>query len=82
MAMATKKLAEEERLKFYDREMKDDLREALKAEAFLRMLVWLQDLYIKVEGMAGQDLRKEVRELIETRIGRCRLELGMEALDA
>ena len=60
------------------REMKDDLREALRVEAFLRMLTYLQDLYIQVEELSGGDIRQQTKNLIKERIDRCRLELGME----
>ncbi len=61
-----------------NREMKDDLREALRVEAFLRMLAYLQDLYIQVEELSGDDIRLQTKRLIKKRIGRCRAELGME----
>ena len=60
------------------REMKDDLREALRVEAFLRMLTYLQDLYIQVEELSGGDIRQQTKNLIKERINRCRVELGME----
>ncbi len=60
------------------RDMKDDLREALRVEAFLRMLTYLQDLYIQVEELSGDDIRLQTKRLIRERIDRCRLELGME----
>ena len=45
----------------YDRNLQRDLRECLRVESHLRMLAFLQDLYIEVEelAMSGDEIRSK-----------------------